>query len=627
MTSRARGIAGLAAVMVLGGLLAGPADAATTPPPTYRPGVVLVGFEPGLSGAGRRGIESATGSARRARTLVSGAQFAAAGRSTRGIGSLTRLRVKPGSERRAVRRLRATAGVRFAELDYVMAEDAVPDDPGFGLQWGFQNTGQPVNGTTGVAGADEDAVAAWDDETGSQTVVVGVVDSGVDYNHPDLAANVWTNPGGVGGCPAGTHGRNVVAGTCDPMDDETVFGGHGTHVAGIVGAVGDNGIGVTGVNWQSTILPVKWLNSNGSGSTSQLIAALDWLLSAQASGVNVRVVNDSATFLGTAYSQALSDEIDLLGAHNILFVTAAGNTADDNDDPSVRRYPCGYDRPTEICVTASDQSDRLPTWANYGANTVDLAAPGVNVYSTLRGGTYGYISGGSMASPQVAGTAALILAAGDRPVDSLRARILANVDRLPSLAGLVHTGGRLDVCAALPGCQPSISIDSSPPRYTNSPTSTFTFSSDDPEARIRCRLAPELSFQTCGSTKTYAGQGDGTYRLRVFAIDPAGHRSAVKSRTWTVDGTAPVASIDSGPTGVTAQTKAVFGFSALDADPVVRFRCRLDGEPAATCVSPRTYSGLADGSHRFVVKAVDRAGNTSTPAVRNWVVDTAALRP
>jgi subtilisin family serine protease len=610
--------------VVLGGLLAAPADAATAPPAAHRAGVVLVGFEPGLSAAERHGIESTPGSARGSRTLVSGPRFAAAGRSMRGIGPLTRLRVKPGSERRVVRRLRATAGVRFAELDYVMAQDAVPDDPGFGLQWGFQNIGQTVNGTTGAAGADENAVAAWDDETGSRTVVVGVVDSGVDYNHPDLAANVWTNPGGVGGCPAGTHGRNVVAGSCDPMDDETVFGGHGTHVAGIAGAVGDNGIGVTGVNWQSTILPVKWLNANGSGSTSQLIAALDWLLTAQASGVNVRVINDSATFLGTAYSQALSDEIDLLGAHNILFVTAAGNTGDDNDDPSVRRYPCGYDRPTEICVTASNQSDQLPTWANYGANTVDLAAPGVNVYSTLRGGTYGYVSGGSMAAPQVAGTAALILAAGDRPVDSLRARILGNVDLLPSLAGLVHTGGRLDVCAALPGCQPSISIDSGPPRYTNSTTSTFNFSSDDPEAWIRCRLATEPRFQTCGSTKTYAAQSAGTYTLRVYAIDPAGHRSAVKSQTWTVDPTPPVASIDSGPSGTTAQTAATFGFSAVDADPKVRFRCRLDGEPAAGCVSPTTYAGLADGRHRFVVRAIDRAGNTSSPAVRNWVVDTPA---
>jgi subtilisin family serine protease len=197
---------------------------------------------------------------------------------------------------------------------------------------------------------------------------------------------------------------------------------------------------------------VKWLDSSGNGSTSQVIAALDWLLKAKQAGVNLRVVNDSATFKGTAYSQALSDEIDVLGANDILFVTAAGNTADNNDDPAVRRYPCTYDRPTEICVTASDQSDRLPSWANYGAKTVDLAAPGDNIYSTLRNGTYGYVSGGSMASPQVAGTAALILATGYQSATALKSRILDNVDVVPSLAGLVRTGGRLDVCKALPGC-------------------------------------------------------------------------------------------------------------------------------------------------------------------------------
>ena len=182
------------------------------------------------------------------------------------------------------------------------------------------------------------------------------------------------------------------------------------------------------------------------------------MLQAQAAGVNIRVVNDSATFFGTAFSQALSDEIDLLGQHNILFVTAAGNTGDDNDDPSVRRYPCGYNRPTEICVTASDQNDTLPSWANYGATTVDLAAPGDEIYSTLRNGTYGYVNGGSMASPQVAGAAALILSVGDLSTAALKAQILNNVDPVPALTGLVRTGGRLDICKAIPACA------SAPPR-------------------------------------------------------------------------------------------------------------------------------------------------------------------
>jgi subtilisin family serine protease len=164
------------------------------------------------------------------------------------------------------------------------------------------------------------------------------------------------------------------------------------------------------------------------------------------------VINDSATFVGDTYSQALSDEIDLLGQNDMLFVTAAGNTGDNNDTLSLRRYPCGYDRPTEICVTASDQNDTLPSWANYGPATVDLAAPGNNIYSTLRNGAYGYISGGSMASPQVAGAAALILSTGYMSARALKADILNNVDPVPALSGRVRTGGRLNICKAAPGC-------------------------------------------------------------------------------------------------------------------------------------------------------------------------------
>jgi subtilisin family serine protease len=239
------------------------------------------------------------------------------------------------------------------------------------------------------------------------------------------------------------------------MDDDTAYGGHGTHVGGILGAVGNNGAGVAGMNWQTTILPVKWLNSSAGGSTSGLISALQWFVAAKQAGVNVRVVNDSATFFGTEFSQALSEEIDVLGANNILFVTAAGNTGDNNDELSKRRYPCGYDRPTEICVSATDHNDLLPSWSNYGPHTVDLGAPGTSVYSTLRNGTYGYLSGGSMASPQVAGAAALILSASPTMTTTeVKADILNNVDPLPSLAGKVITGGRLDVCKALPGCTP-----------------------------------------------------------------------------------------------------------------------------------------------------------------------------
>jgi hypothetical protein len=402
----------------------------------FRDGNVLVSFDSGL-----------------ASQAVSRAELAVQGHEVRRLGvGVHLLRVPNGHVLDAVRLLNSTPGVRYAEPDYMEQEAAIPNDPSFPIQWAYQNTGQTVNGTSGTPGDDEHAVPAWNVSTGSRSSVIGEVDTGVDYSHPDLAANIWTNPGGIGGCAAGTHGYNVLTATCDPMDDDTVYGGHGTHVAGIMGAVGNNGIGVTGVNWTTTILPVKWVSASGSGATSDLITALDWLLQAQQAGVNIRVVNDSDVFVGTAYSQALSDEITLLGQNNILFVTAAGNTGDDNDNPALRRYPCGYDLANEICVAASDQNDNLPSWANYGPTTVDLAAPGNNIYSTLRNNSYGFIDGSSMASPQVAGAAALILSVKDMSPSQLKADILENVDQLPSLSGLVRTGGRLDICKALPGC-------------------------------------------------------------------------------------------------------------------------------------------------------------------------------
>jgi subtilisin family serine protease len=446
---------------------AGPPPASAAAAPAFRPDSVVLGFQPGVSAARQRAIEASVSGARARRLgpVVRGRRHAAA----------VAVRVRGGRGRvlSSVRALRRRHEVRFAEPDYLMHEDGAPNDPSFGLQWGSSNTGQLVNGIRGTSGADDKALAAWGVSTGSRAVVIGEADSGVDYRHPDLAANMWSNPGGVGGCGGGTHGYNVLTGKCDPMDDETYYHGHGTHVAGILGAVGNNSTGVAGVNWSTTILPVKWLNSAGDGSTSQLISALNWLVKAKQAGVNLRVVNDSATYVGTAYSQALADEIDVLGANDILFVTAAGNTGDNNDDLSYRRYPCGYDRPTEICVTASNQSDQLPSWANYGATTVDLAAPGDNVYSTLRNGAYGYVSGGSMASPQVAGTAALILSKGYLSASGLKDDILRNVDLLPSLSGRVRTGGRLDVCRALPGCAVT-APPSSPPANTAPPAVSGT---------------------------------------------------------------------------------------------------------------------------------------------------------
>ncbi len=436
---------GAMATATLAVLLAGPVPAGAQPTATrmrhansapFIDGRVLVSFDASTSADQRARMLAAVGAHQR-RHLGTG---------------VTLLDVRPGQVDDAVAVLRSLPGVRYAEPDYRQEPAAVPNDFSYPQQWADENSGQAVGGTSGTRGADQRTAAAWSVTTGTPSVVVAVLDTGVDYTHPDLAANIWTNPGGIGGCPAGTHGFNVLTGGCDPMDDDGQYAGHGTHVAGIIGAAGNNGIGVAGVNWAATILPVKWVYGSGSAATSDLIAGMDRVLSAKQAGVNIRVVNDSDVFVGTAYSQALSDEIDLLGSQGILFVTAAGNSGADNDAPASRRYPCAYGRDNEICATASDQNDARPSWANYGGSTVDLAAPGDNIYSTLRGGGYGYLSGGSMAAPQVSGAAALILSRQDFTVTALKADLLEHVDQLPTWAGVVRTGGRLDVCASVAGC-------------------------------------------------------------------------------------------------------------------------------------------------------------------------------
>jgi subtilisin family serine protease len=454
---------GLALVLAPGAAMAQSGAGGVGVGARFRDRVVLLGFRPGVSGRQRLALERAVGGigARSLGPPVKQASTPAPG--GRAVPVPLELRVAHGRVLAVVSRLRRSGEVAYAEPDYLMQASAAPNDFSFGMQWADSNSGQPIPTQeskevlgppqSGTPGADDGALKAWGVSTGSPSIVIGEADTGLDYSHPDLAANVWANPGGIGGCPSGTHGYNFVSHTCNPMDDDTAFGGHGSHVAGIIGAVGNNGVGVAGVNWSTTILPVKWLNSSAKGETSALIEALAWLLAAKETGVNIRVVNDSATFEGTEPSQALSDEIDTLGAHGILFVTAAGNTGDNNDVKSVRRYPCGYDRPTEICVTATDNNDQLPSWANYGPNTVDLAAPGVSIYSTLRGGSYGYLSGGSMATAQVSGAAALILSvAPSLSPQQLKSDIVGNADPLPSLTGKVISGSRLDICKAMPGC-------------------------------------------------------------------------------------------------------------------------------------------------------------------------------
>lgn len=322
---------------------------------------------------------------------------------------------------------------------------AGPNDPQFGDQWALSNLGQQG----GTQDADIKALDAWKTTTGSEDVVVAVLDTGVDFNHVDLSENMWFRPAGLSpysdpqlGRINDVYGFDGTADLPDPMDDN----GHGTHCAGIIGAVGDNGEGIAGVNWRVKIMPLKFLGRNGSGDASDAIAAINYAIERKNSGVNIRVI--SASWGSIRRSKALEATISAAGEAGILFVAAAGNDGSNND----RRphYPSNYDLPNVISVAAMDRNDALASFSNFGAKTVHIAAPGKDIISTWIGNDYREASGTSMATPFVSGVAALIIAKEPNiSVADLRSRLLNSVDKLTALDGKVASGGRLNAAKAL----------------------------------------------------------------------------------------------------------------------------------------------------------------------------------
>jgi len=446
------------------------ADTARTPVVAGVPGQVLVGFEPGTSGAAREAIVAGVG-----------------GRTLREVDSLgVRLvALPPGlSVAASVGAFGARRGVRYAEPNAIVRASLVPNDPYYGpYQWGLHNAGQSINGVTGTPGADIAAQAAWEITTGSPAVVVGVLDSGIDAAHPDLAPNLWSAPAGwsLMGCGGGTHGYDALESDCVPQDEN----GHGTHVAGTIGARGGNATGVTGVNWAVGIMALRFLDSTGSGSLYDEVAAIDYAVRAKQLGVNLRVLNGS--YGSSTSSQTERDAIGYAADNGILFVAAAGNAGANND--ATPSYPASYDLPNVISVAATTNRDELAGFSNYGATSVDLGAPGKDIASTLptypvplNGNSatapYGYLSGTSMAAPHVAGAAALLLAAPGLDaltVAGLRARLLDCGDPLPALVGKTTTGKRLNVRRALDGCNASSPVPTptpTPPVIVPTPTPT-----------------------------------------------------------------------------------------------------------------------------------------------------------
>lgn len=429
------GLAGLAVAALVAGATAAGATAgrSATPAGDYVPGEVIVTFADGVGIQGRRSAASSEGATVTATLPVRGTALV---ELPDGLSVST-----------AIARLERRPDVVSAQPNFVYHAQATSGDPLFSLLWGLDNTGQPVGSFTGLADADIDAPEAWELTTGSSAVRVAVVDTGVEYDHPDLAANI------------GPLGPDFYWSDNDPRDEN----GHGTHVAGTIGA-GNNGIGVVGVSWDVDLMPIRVLGPTGSGTTATITSGLRYAVQHGA-----RIVNAS---LGGRSWDPLMESV-IAEATGTLFVVAAGNgggdgIGDDNDTTPI--YPCSYASPNVICVAATDAMDSLAAFSNFGAGAVDLAAPGIRIGSTYAGGDYAYLQGTSMAAPHVAGTAALLLARSPgATVGQLRAALLGSVDVLPTLQQRVASAGRLNAHQALLALTPTPAPPAAPPPPPASP--------------------------------------------------------------------------------------------------------------------------------------------------------------
>jgi len=374
----------------------------------------------------------------------------------------------PGlSNREAISRYASDDDVEYAEPNYVLNVNGVPDDTDFGLQWNMRNTGQVVMGRPGRVDADINVVPAWDLATGSEAIVVAVIDTGVDYTHPDLLENMWRNPGEIpgngldddgNGYVDDIHGIDVFNNDGNPMDDN----GHGTHIAGVIGARGNNASGVAGVNWNVKVMACKFTDALGQGDLADAIECLDYVRMMKDRGFNVVATNNSYGLLLTVPPFSLQDAIAT--QNEILFVAAAGNNAYDGMG-EFHNYPSDYSLPNIVSVAATDNRDLMSGSSNYG-HDVHIGAPGVGIWSTFSGTTYNgtrvyykAMTGTSMAAPHLTGAVALL--SSYRPALAwweLRNRVLASGEDVPALAGRTASGRRLNVLGALDCLEQSVLV-------------------------------------------------------------------------------------------------------------------------------------------------------------------------
>jgi thermitase len=558
-------------------------------------GELLVRFEPHLPASQRAAVRARNGVARVGSLPVPGLEVVRANGAADTAALAARVARQPG--------------VLYAEPNHRLRPATTPNDPGFGHLWGLNNTGQ----TGGLSDADIDAPEAWAASGDTSGVVVAVIDTGVDISHPDLAANIWTNPGEIPGNGVDDDGNGYV----DDVNgwdflhgDATVFDAadgeqHGTHVAGTIAAVRGNGLGVAGVS-QARIMPLKFLGPDG-GSTADAVRAIDYAIR-----MGARVTNNS--WGGGASSQALSDAISRADAAGVLFVAAAGNGGADGigDDLDVQPvYPAAYRHANVVSVAATDSRDLLASFSNYGAGTVHLGAPGVSIVSTVPGGAYKSLSGTSMAAPHVAGAAAHVLAGvPSLSPGQVRDRLLATTDPVLSLSGRTVSGGRLNLDGAVrgPGTtepEPEPPAEPQPPAPSPEPSPSPTpapIPSPEPEPEPEPQPEPEPEPEPDRSVA--AGETRST--------DPAGTRPtrdnpAVLSITAGVDGEVtldktltadpvtdqrmvPVTVEVTAPTAPASTPHRIALQVAVDAlpagSPLTAVTVRRDGVALASCTDP-----------------------------------------
>jgi subtilisin family serine protease len=389
---------------------------------------------------------------------------------------------------------RSDPRVEYAEPDYLITLDQIgqnlPDDPRLDELYAMDNHGQ----TGGTSDADIDAAEAWTIRTDSD-VLMGVIDTGIDWHHEDLAANVFVNPGEIpgngidddqNGYIDDVRGWDFVNHDNDPMDDHY----HGTHVSGTIAAIGNNGIGVAGVCWRARLLPLKILNSGGNGSMSAAVEAIEY-----ATAMGVRVTNNS--WGSPSYSRALDDALAEHAGTNALFIAAAGNYGRSNE--LFAHYPASYPYDNIIAVASTNDRDTLSVFSNYGAVSVDLGAPGEEIISLVPGNSYGPLSGTSMASPHVTGAVGLILSEAPLMTPAqVKEQLLKTVDPLPALQGQVVSQGRLNVYRSLAG------LDAIPPggisdlkvTHTGSNTVTLSWTASGDDGMAGTAAACDIRYDT-----------------------------------------------------------------------------------------------------------------------------------